>query len=266
MINVLTTLLVGCGEPAPPPIDRGVNTPVLEVDTRTPETDLVGWVRSTEEGATRFSDASTGRTVVYRDGVLISAAIELDAARCPAALVALNALGEATERQCEDRRWPLDAGFAGYAPIEPDGGCLVSWDKTVLPLTTRALGGMSDFRGANYGGQRVQLEGMVPLAGDPERFVRPTDALDWGGVPLASIRYRFHDDLLWQVELTPAPGERQAFLDAWTAVFGPGRDGWWHGCDVNASFELVDPDVFTIRSKHLTWERSRGGGASVVAP
>ncbi len=263
---MITWLLLACGDPPPPPVDRGVNIPVLDVETRTPEAQLLLWQKSIDGDATRYSDTSSGRTVRYRAGVLLSAAVELDAARCPGALVALGEIGPPVDQQCGDRRWALDGGFAGYATIDPDGGCIVSWDKDDQPLTVRALGGMSDFRGARYGSIRPQIEGLVAVEGDAERFVRPTDALEWGGVPLKALRYRFHDDRLWQVELTPAEGERQAFLDAWAAVFGPGRDGWWHGCDVNASFELVDPEVFAIRSKRVTWERSQQSGGLTVSP
>ena len=264
---MIALLLFGCDNPPPPPaVDRGVEVPVLDVETRTPEADLLLWQKSKEDDATRYSDGSSGRTLRYRDGVMVSAAVELDAARCPGALVALNALGAPIDQQCGDRRWALDGGFAGYAAIEPDGGCIVTWDKQDQPLTVRALGGMADFRGASYGTIRPQIEGLVPFEGSSDRFVRPTDALDWGGVPLASLRYRFTGDRLWQVELTPAEGQRQAFLDAWAAVFGPGKDGWWHGCDVNASFEFVEPEVFAIRSKRLTWERSQQGGGLTVSP
>lgn len=263
---MIAWLFACAGEPPLPPVDRGVKIPVLDVETRTPEGDLLLWQKSQDEDAMRYSDGSSGRTVRYRDGALVSAALELDAARCPGALVALEALGPAVDQQCGDRRWALDGGFAGFAKLEPDGGCVVSWDKEDRPLTVPALGAMSDFRGAQYGAIRPQIEGLVAVEGDSERFVRPTDALDWGGVPLESLRYRFNGDRLWQVELTPAEGERQALLDAWVAVFGPGRDGWWHGCDVNASFEFVDPDVFAIRSKRMTWERSQAGGGLVVTP
>lgn len=263
---MIALALLACGTPAPPPRDLGPLIPVLDVHTLAQTDDLVGWVRVPEDGQIRLSHGATGRTALFRDNALVYAATELPAAGCAAALSALEAQAAPAERRCEDRRWPIGAGFASYTALEPGAGCLIAWDVEDHALEAWPLAAMTDFRGAVYGAERSAIADLVPAPGDTSGtvWVRPTDQLDWGGVPLDSITYHFDADRLWQVEFRPTGGDRASFEASWIAAFGPGRDGWWQGCAVSASWEYTSPARFTIRSRELTWERSKRAPGAVV--
>lgn len=265
---ILLGALLACGDPPPPPRDLGPTVPVLDMYTATVTTDLVGWTRTPENGQIRMSDHRTGRTALFRDDKLTYAALELKPDACAAALAQLDALGAPADSSCADRRWPIGGGFASYGALDPGAGCLITWDVEDHPLDRRPLDAMADFRGAVFGAPRAQIEGLIPAPDDTTGtvFVRPTDALEWGGVPLSALEYHFDADRLWQVELRPADGDKGGFEAAWAAVFGPGRDGWWQGCAVSASWEYSTTPRFTVRSRAISWERSQRSGGAAVSP
>lgn len=269
MVPVIALVaLLGCGEPPPPPRDLGPTVPVLDMYTATVSSDLIGWTRIPEDGQIRMSDGRTGRTALFRDDKMIYAAKELRPDACVAALTDLGALGKPADSSCADRRWVIGGGFVTYGELDPGTGCLISWDVEDHPLDRRPLDQMADFRGAVFGAPRAQIDGLIPAPGDTTGtvFVRPTDKLDWGGVPLAAILYHFDADRLWQVEIRPADPDKAPFEAVWGAVWGPGHEGWWQGCDVSASWEYSTAPRFTIRSRPITWERSQRSGGAEVTP